>query len=336
MIASAPLAPAQLGPPPLAPTPRSPFAVAGPPLDATKFRDPVHTVAGQRRATVAPTGLSTLWFNTGTLCNLACRTCYIESSPRNDALAYLGLDEVRAFLDEIAHDGLPTRQIGFTGGEPFMNRDLPAMLDLCLARGFEVLVLTNAMRPLRRHEAALLALPDRDRLTLRVSLDHYTAAAHEAERGPRSWAPAVDGLQWLARAGFAVAVAGRRLPGETDAAARAGYAALFAALGVAINARDPAALVLFPEMDASRDVPEISEGCWTILDVTPASIMCASSRMVVKHRGAPTPRVAACTLLPYDPRFDLGATLREAMVPVSLNHPHCARFCVLGGASCAA
>ena len=62
--------------------------------------------------------------------------------------------------------------------------------------------------------------------------------------------------------------------------------------------------------------------------------MCASSRMVVKRRGAAAPVVAACTLLPYDPRFELGTTLREAMRPVPLNHPHCARFCVLGGAAC--
>jgi len=195
---------------------------------------------------------------------------------------------------------------------------------------------TNAMRPLRRSEAALLALPHRDRLTFRVSLDHHTAAIHEAERGPHSWAPAVDGLGWLARYGFAVAVAGRLLPGETDSVARAGYAALFDTLGVAIDAQDSSALVLFPEMDVSRDVPEISDACWTILNVAPASMMCASSRMVVKRRGEPSPRVAACTLLPYDPRFDMGATLAEAAVPVALNHPHCARFCVLGGASCAA
>ena len=314
----------------------SPFAASGSALDPAKFRDPAHTVQGQPRATVTPTGLNTLWFNTGTLCNLACRTCYIESSPRNDALVYLGLDEVRAYLDEIARDALPTRQIGFTGGEPFMNRDLVAMLELCLARGFEVLVLSNAMRPLRRAEAALLSLPCRDQLTFRISLDHHSQAVHEAERGPHSWLPALDGLRWLASHDFAVAVAGRVLPGKPEHDARANYASLFKALGVRIDAEDSAALVLFPEMDASRDVAEVSESCWATLNVAPASLMCASSRMVVKRKGEALPRVAACTLLPYDPRFDMGATLAEAAATVALNHPHCARFCVLGGASCAA
>jgi len=62
--------------------------------------------------------------------------------------------------------------------------------------------------------------------------------------------------------------------------------------------------------------------------------MCASSRMVVKRKGEARPSVVACTLLPYDDAFDLGATLAEASRAVPLNHPHCARFCVLGGGSC--
>jgi len=87
-------------------------------------------------------------------------------------------------------------------------------------------------------------------------------------------------------------------------------------------------------MDAKVDVPEITEACWGILGKAPNSVMCSSSRMVVKHRGAAAPSVIACTLLPYDPQFDLGSSLREADRPVKLNHPHCAKFCVLGGAAC--
>jgi hypothetical protein len=87
-------------------------------------------------------------------------------------------------------------------------------------------------------------------------------------------------------------------------------------------------------MDAAADVPEITTACWGILRKSPDSLMCASSRMVVKRRGAARPAVVACTLLPYDPRFELGATLAEASAPVALNHPHCATFCVLGGAAC--
>jgi uncharacterized Fe-S cluster-containing radical SAM superfamily protein len=315
----------------------SPFAVADAiPLDPAKFQNPVMTAKGEPRASVAMTGLETLWFNTGTLCNLACKSCYIESSPTNNALVYLTCDEVRDYLDEIVAQTLPTREIGFTGGEPFMNRDMIAILRLCLDRGFNVLILTNAMRPMRRFEAELVALPQRHLLTFRVSLDHYSQAVHEAERGPNSWDKALDGLKWLAQNGFSIAVAGRHLGSESDAVVRQGYADLFAAQGLPIDAGNPAQLVLFPEMDANADVPEITSACWDILSIEPASMMCATSRMVVKRKGEAGPRVAACTLLPYDPQFDMGATLAEASHPVRLNHPHCARFCVLGGASCAA
>jgi len=294
------------------------------------------TAKGERRAHVAPDRLETVWINTGTLCNLACKTCYIESSPRNDALVYLTAGEVDAYLDEA--QSLGTREIGFTGGEPFMNPDMIAMLRSALARGFDVLVLTNAMRPMRRFEAALadILAEHGDRLTMRVSLDHYTQGVHEGERGANSWDKALGGLRWLSDAGFRIAVAGRRLGDESDGDARAGYAELFAAHGLAIDAGDHAALVLFPEMDASADVPEISEACWGILGVASSSIMCATSRMVIKRRGAARPVVAACTLIAYDDNFVMGETLAEAGGQVMLNHPHCARFCVLGGASCSA
>jgi hypothetical protein len=307
-----------------------------PRLDPRKFRDPFVTAQGDRRATVALRSLDTLWFNTGTLCNLSCANCYIESSPTNDRLAYLSAAEVADYLDEIERDGLGTELIGFTGGEPFMNRDLPAMLDLTLSRGFRALVLTNAMKPMHRMKPALLRLRDAygDRLVLRVSLDHYGAAVHEIERGTRSWGPSLDGLLWLSDNDFAINVASRYLSGEPEAAIRAGFARLFAEHGIDLDANDPVALMIFPEMDATVDIPEITTACWGILRKSPDSVMCASSRMVVRRRDATRPSVVACTLLPYEPQFDLGPTLKAASGAVPLNHPHCARFCVLGGAAC--
>jgi len=306
------------------------------PLAQQKFADPRVTATGEPRAAVPLARLRTLWFNTGTLCNIACRNCYIESSPKNDRLVYLTRGEVRGYLDEIRRDGWDTEEIGFTGGEPFMNPDLFGMLEDCLAAGFRVLVLTNAMRPMQRVKQKLLDLNRRlgENLTIRVSLDHFAPERHEDERGPGTYQPTLDGLVWLARHGFNLAVAGRTMWGEDDAAERAGYAALFAAHGVPVDAQDRAALVLFPEMDIRADVPEITEACWGILGKSPGDVMCATSRMVVKRKGAERPAVLACTLVPYDDQFELGPTLRAAARAVPLNHPHCARFCVLGGASC--
>jgi hypothetical protein len=305
-------------------------------LDARKFKDPQVTAAKEARAKVPLVALETLWFNTGTLCNITCRNCYIESSPKNDRLVYLGIDDIRPYLDEISCDGLGTEEIGFTGGEPFMNPSIIGLLEECLSRGFRVLVLTNAMQPMRRWTRQLIGLKERHghSLKMRVSLDHYTAGRHEEERGLDTFASTKDGLIWLARNGFNVAVAGRAMWGEDQAAQRAGYARLFAAHDIPIDADKPEELVLFPEMDVGVDVPEITTGCWDILGKSPAEVMCATSRMVIKRKGAEHPVVVPCTLLPYDAQFELGRTLRQANGTVLLNHPFCAQFCVLGGASC--
>ena len=310
--------------------------VATPPLDPEKFQDRNLTAAGEPRAEVAMQELRTLWFNTGTLCNLTCTNCYIESSPTNDRLVYLTAAEVAGYLDEIARDRLATREVGFTGGEPFMNPDLVAMLEDVLGRGFKALVLTNAMRPMMKCADALLDLQDRygDDLVIRVSVDHYTELLHQLERGPRSWQPTIDGLTWLSRNGFHLRVAGRMLWNESEADMRKGFGRLFAAHKIRIDASDPVGLLLLPEMDETIDVPEITERCWGILDVDPDDMMCATSRMVVKHKGQDHPAVMPCTLLPYDQNFQLGRTLADSFGPVKLNHPHCSRFCVLGGGTC--
>jgi uncharacterized Fe-S cluster-containing radical SAM superfamily protein len=277
-----------------------------------------------------------LWFNTGTLCNLECSHCYIESSPTNDSLVYLTLAEVQVFLDELQSDGWPTDEIGFTGGEPFMNPEFIDMLDSALSRGFRALVLTNAMRPMMKKSDELLALKQRfgERLLLRISLDHYKPEMHDAERGHHAWRRTLPGLNWLSANGFDVQVAGRTCWLESESDLRSGFAELFADLVLDVDAFDPASLVLFPEMDPARDVPEITEACWSILGVEPASMMCASSRMVERRKGEAAATVVPCTLLPYDKQFDMGRTLAEADHAVKLNHPFCAEFCVLGGASC--
>jgi hypothetical protein len=197
-------------------------------------------------------------------------------------------------------------------------------------------VLTNAMKPMRHHESSLRKLKYwfDDKLEIRVSVDHYTQELHEKERGPGSWQPMLDGLIWLSRNNFNFDIGGRTPWGEDEASMREGYAKLFAEHDILVDANDPAKLVLFPEMDANQDVPEITDQCWSILNVDPGAMMCASSRMIVKRKGAEKPAVIACTLLPYDEQFELGTILAESSKDVALNHPHCATFCVLGGGAC--
>ncbi|HAR52498.1 MAG TPA: radical SAM protein, partial [Roseovarius nubinhibens] len=85
------------------------------------------TAKGEPRASVPLSHPETLWFNTGTLCNITCVNCYIESSPNNDRLVYITEPEMRAYLDELTARQWPVREIAFTGGEPFMNPDMCAM-----------------------------------------------------------------------------------------------------------------------------------------------------------------------------------------------------------------
>ena len=308
--------------------------------NAGKFQDPAVTADGQTRATVALSHPETLWFNTGTLCNIECLNCYIASSPSNDRLVYITADEVRDYLDQIEERGWPIREIAFTGGEPYMNPEMNAMTRAALERGYDVLILTNAMRPMMRKSvrAGLLELAEvyRDKLTLRISVDHWSEDLHDKERGKDAFRRTVEGMEWLRDNGIRMAVAGRTVWGETDAQSRDGYRAFYARHGFEIDADNPGETVLFPEMDETAEVPEITTACWDILGKSPDAVMCASSRMVVKRKGAAKPAVLACTLLPYAPEFELGTTLAEAERDVSLNHPHCAKFCVLGGASCSA
>lgn len=301
-----------------------------------KFAHPDLTVEGEARAHVDFVRLDTLWVNTGTLCNVECAHCYIESSPKNDRLTYLSIVELAPFLDE-AH-AMNTQEIAFTGGEPFMNPNMIKMAEDALARGFNVLILTNAMQPMMRPkiQAGLLKLHQQfgDKLSLRVSLDHFSKIGHDKERGPGSFAAAMIGLCWLRDNDLQFTIAGRSLFGESEPDSRNAFAALFREQNIQLDADDPASLIIFPEMDASKDVPEITSACWSIMDKSPTDVMCANSRMLAKRKGAPAPVVLSCTLLPYDTQFEMGSSLAEATSPVKLNHPFCAQFCVLGGASC--
>ena len=304
--------------------------------DYKKFIDPNVTAKGEQRAFVGLTHLKTLWFNTGSLCNIACQNCYMESTPKNDALVYLSAQDVEKFLNEACAENLPLEEIAFTGGEPFMNKALIAMLEMSLSRGYQVLVLSNAMKPMHHRFQELLKLKQLygEKLAIRVSIDHYSRSKHEEIRGPNTWNPMLKGLQWLSKNDFNLAIAGRTCWNESETQTRSGYAALFEAENILINTKAPTSLILFPEMDNALDVPEITIHCWDMLGVAPENMMCATSRMVIKRKGSGGPMVVPCTLLPYDPKFELGHDLGGSSKNVQLNHPHCAQFCVLGGASC--
>ena len=294
-----------------------------------------YTKKGLVRANVKMYSLKTLWFNTGTLCNLSCNDCYIESSPNNDNLVYLSLAEVKSFLNEINLLGFSTNQIGFTGGEPFMNPQIIDMIKESIKHEKDVLVLTNAMRPMMKLEKDILKLRRyRKRICFRVSLDHFTKVNHEHIRGKNSWEPAIRGVKWLNDNGFLVHIATRMVWDKSEKFIRNNFNDLFKNIQVSINAFDANQLVLFPELNSSIETPEITNECWKLLKKNPEDMMCASSRMIVRRKNSSKASVLPCTLLTDSVDHEIGYNLKESKKVIYLNHPHCSNFCVLGGGNC--
>lgn len=300
-----------------------------------KFSNQHLTLEGLPRARVILNQMETLWFNTGTLCNVSCKNCYIESGPKNNRLLYLKSYEVSKYLNELKY--FPNnRQIGFTGGEPFMNPDIMFMINDSLSRDYKVLVLSNGMKPMHKYFSSLIKLQDKykDYFKIRISLDHYSKDIHELNRGLNTWDPTMYSLHWLNDNGVNYSIACRQLNNEPESKIRKGFCEFFAKEHLNVDANNNKELILFPEMEVEKDVPEISENCWKILGINPESLMCSNSRMVVKKNGSDFPNIQACTLIAYEDEFNLGSNLKDSVKNVSLNHPFCSQFCVLGKSSC--
>ena len=302
-------------------------------VSENKFKNPITTADGSTRAFIEAKKIKTLWFNTGTLCNIECKNCYIESSPKNDRLVYITFEEVKLFIDEAINKNLGTKEIGFTGGEPFMNKDVLKMIEYSLSKNFKVLVLSNAMKPMLNRKEDLLKINHQD-LTIRVSIDHYQKEKHEEIRGKNTFNVMMEGLKWLNQNNFNYALATRLLWGEQEDQLRDNFNLFIDKYNLKLDAKSKEQLVTFAEMDEKVDTPEITTACWNLLGKNPDDMMCSSSRMVVKKKNSPKLSVIACTLLPYDDEFDLGQNLTDSLKKIYLNHKHCSKFCVLGESSC--
>ena len=286
---------------------------------------------GEARGYIQPHTLSELWFHTGTACNLACPFCLEGSKPGDRRLGRVTFADLQPFIDEAVTLGV--RQFSFTGGEPFLIKDLMRILWYALERA-PCLVLTNGVDAVPKRLAQLAELRARPHpLALRVSIDYPERARHDAGRGAGNFLKAWQALALLHGAGFRVSIARQMEPGENRTAVEDAYRALMPAHALPQDLN----IVAFPDFGVAGTqppVPQVTQNCMRQYhtEATRREFMCAYSKMVVKQNGRM--RVYACTLVDDDPAYDQGGTLSESLGRrVMLRHHRCFS-CFKYGASC--
>lgn len=275
--------------------------------------------------------LDHLWFQVGgTLCNLECRHCFISCSPHNHSFGFLDLETVRRALDESVRLGV--KEYYFTGGEPFLNRDMVPILELTLRYG-PATVLTNGT-VFKEEWLERLAKADADSpysLEFRVSIDGFTAARNDPVRGPGTFDRALHGVRQLVAHGFLpIITVTRTSDDQDDGELFRGFVRL-----LRDNGYDRPRIKVLPTLrigaeqgrqrgyrDEERVTPEMMDG------FDQAQLICHHSR-IVTDRG-----VYVCPILIEAPDARLGDTLGEAMKPYALRH-HACYTCYQYGALCA-
>lgn len=275
--------------------------------------------------------LEELWFHTGTACNLACPFCLEGSKPGDDRLQLMRFDDVKPFIDEAI--ALGVKQFSFTGGEPFINKDIVRILDYALQYR-PCMVLTNATEPLIKRLPQLESLREHSHTVhFRVSLDHFLAHQHDKGRGEGMFSMALDGLCALSDMGFSVSVANQKIAGLPASKVSKCFAEVFRGAGLP----EDLPRIEFPEFyppNTTIPAPQITQSCMVDYQTesTRRKFMCAFSRMVVKN--ADECKVYACTLVDDDADYALGKTLIESLQePISMKHHRC-YSCFRFGASC--
>jgi molybdenum cofactor biosynthesis enzyme MoaA len=279
---------------------------------------------------VALKSLDTLWFQVGgTVCNLACTHCFVSCSPTNHTHEFLTLAEVRRYLGEAAQLGV--REYYFTGGEPFLNLEMEAILEATLAVG-PATVLTNGLLLDPARCARLKALADTAEysLDLRVSMDGYDAESNDPIRGAGTFERILAGVRNLHDAGLNPVITVTEVCREaTTDSGKERFFALLRAMGIE-RPRLKVLPVFQIGAEAERggayeswqqlkqgDVPE--EG-WDHLQ-------CSGCRMVTDQG------VWVCPILVNEPTAKMGETLADTLGAFPLEHPAC-WTCHVYGVSC--
>lgn len=284
-------------------------------------------------APLAPlVALDQLWFQvSGTVCNLRCRHCFISCAPDNHHFWFMTREQVRGALRESV--ALGVKEYYFTGGEPFMHRDLVAMVSDVLAYG-PVTVLTNATLLDERRVAALsrVAAASSYSLELRVSLDGVTPAENDAIRGRGTFVRTLNGVRRLVAAGFLPIISAMQSwPDQEHERTLERFRDLLKAVGYErprLKILPP--LLMGAEESRSRGYAPLERVTHELLQGFDLDrLLCTRARLVTA-RG-----VYSCPiLLDYD-SARLGDTLTEAVARPAILGEQACFTCYLNGAVCA-
>jgi MoaA/NifB/PqqE/SkfB family radical SAM enzyme len=278
---------------------------------------------------VALHSLDTLWFQVGgTVCNLACTHCFISCSPTNHTHEMMSLEAVQRSLDEAT--ALGVREYYFTGGEPFLNPDMEAILEATLKVG-PATVLTNGLLLDPARCARLKAMEEASdySLDLRVSLDGYDAATNDPIRGAGTFERILAGIRNLVAAGLNPVITVTDVCREADTdEGKERFFELLRELGI-----ERPRLKILPVFQIGAEAErggayeswqllreEDSAGGW-------GHLQCSACRMITDQG------VWVCPILVNEPAAKMGESLADALGAFPLEHPAC-WTCHAYGVSC--
>lgn len=263
------------------------------------------------------------------MCNLACHHCLVSASPTNRTHDHLSLATVQRYLEEAASLGV--REFYFTGGEPFLNPEMEAILAAALAHG-PATVLTNGLLLNSERCGRLRALADSSdySLDLRVSLDGWDAESNDPIRGEGSFARVLAGVRHLVSVGINPVLTVTQVCKEVaDDAGKQRFFELLREIGI-----DKPRLKVLPVFQIGAEVERGGAYAdWQRLrrgDDAGAGwdhLQCSTCRMIT-GRG-----VWVCPILVNEPAGKMGQTLSDTLDSYPLDHQAC-WTCHVQGASC--
>ncbi len=142
--------------------------------------------------------IDTVQVNIGLRCNLACRHCHVESSPKREE--QMTWDTMQAVLAAAKAGGAQTLDI--TGGAPEMHPDFCRFVDRAIAQQLKVMVRTNLTIMLEDGYADLPSWYAQRGVHLVASLPCYLPVNVDRQRGRHVYRGSIDVIKQLNAVGY--------------------------------------------------------------------------------------------------------------------------------------